>query len=164
MKSKGFSFIELIVVLVLISLSVALVAPTLSRFSKSVELKAAAKRVSAILRYSRSEAINKGKVYQVFFDLELKEVRVQPVATSEEKGEDAKKDDKGSPKTYPLPAGINMKEVKTESPQYPSDFPTIEFNPNGTSNGGTILLDMEDRNGYRIRVNFLTGIVTVEKV
>jgi general secretion pathway protein H len=164
MKSKGFSFIELIVVLVLISLSIALIAPNLSRFSKTVELKAAVKKVSAILRYCRSEAINKGKVYQVFFDPELKEVSVQPVASSEEKGEDAKKDDKSSRKTYPLPAGINMKEVKTESPQYPSDLPTIEFYPNGTSNGGTILLDSEDRKGYRIRVNFLTGVVAVEKV
>jgi general secretion pathway protein H len=163
-KNKGFSLIELIIVLVLISLSISLVAPSLSRFSKTIELKAAVKKISAILRYCRSEAINTGKVYQVFFDSELREVKVQPMASSEEKGEDAKKDDKDSPKTYPLPVGVNMKEVKTESPQYPSDLPTIEFYPNGASNGGTILLDIEDRNGYRIRVNFLTGIVAVEKV
>jgi general secretion pathway protein H len=164
MKSKGFSFIEIIVVLVLISLSVALIAPNLFRFSKTVELKAAVRRVSTILRYCRSEAINNGKVYQVFIDPELKEVRVQPLASSEEREEDANKEAKSFPKIYPLPSGINMKEVKTESPQYPSDFPTIEFYPNGGSNGGTILLDAEDRNGYRIRVNFLTGVVAVEKV
>jgi type II secretion system protein H len=164
MKSKGFSFIEIIVVLVLMSLSVALIAPTLSRFSKTVELKAAVKRVSAILRYCRSEAINSGKVYQVFLDPESKEVRVQPLASSEEEEEDTNKDDKRSPKIYLLPSGINMKEVKTETPQYESDLPTIEFYPNGGSNGGTILLDAEDRNGYRIRVNFLTGVVAVEKV
>ena len=86
------------------------------------------------------------------------------MASSEEGGEDADKDAKSSPKIYLLPSGINMKEVKTESPQYPSDFPTIEFYPNGGSNGGTILLDAEDRSGYRIRVNFLTGVVAVEKV
>ena len=156
--------IELIVVLVLISISISLAAPSLSRFSKNIELKATVKKISAILRYCRSEAINREKVYQVFFDSELREVRVQPMASSEEKGKDEKKEDKNSPKTYPLPIGVNMKEVNTESPQYPSDLPTIEFYPNGASNGGTILFDTEDRSGYRIRVNFLTGIVTVEKV
>jgi general secretion pathway protein H len=167
-KNKGFSLVEVIVVLVLIGVSISLLAPSLSRFSKAIELKATVKKISAILRYCRSEAINKGKVYQVFFDSESREVKVQPMAASEEKGEDVKKDvkkdDKSSPKTYPLPVGVNLKEVKTESPEYPSDLPTIEFYPNGGSNGGTILLDMEDHNGYRITVNFLTGIVAVEKV
>ena len=156
--------VELVVVLVLISLSIALVAPSLSRFSKTIELKAAVKKVSAILRYCRSEAINRGKVYQIFFDSELKEVRVQSVASSEEKEGDAKGEDKSPPKIYALPAGINMKEMKMESPEYPTDFPTIEFYPNGTSNGGAILLDSEDRKGYRIRIHYLTGIVAVEKV
>ena len=164
MRRNGFSLLELIVVLILISLSAALVTPSLSRFSRTIELKAAAKKISGILRYCRSEAINNGKVYQVFIDPELKEVRVQPLASSEEREEDANKDAKSFPKIYPLPSGINMKEVKTESPQYPSDFPTIEFYPNGGSNGGSILLDAEDRNGYWIRVNFLTGVVAVEKV
>jgi len=159
-KNKGFSLIELIVVLVLISISLSLVAPSLSRFSKNIELKATVKKISAILRYCRSEAINRGKVYQVFFDSELREIRVQSVASSEEKG----KEDKNFPKTYPVPIGVKMKEVNTEMPQYPSDLPTIEFYPNGASNGGNILFDTEDRSGFRISVNFLTGIVTVEKV
>jgi len=160
LKNKGFSLIELIVVLVLISLSLSLIAPSLSRFSKTIELKGAVKRISAILRYCRSEAINRGTVYQVFFNSELREIRVQSVALPEEKG----KDERNSPKTYPVPIGVNIKEVKTESPLYPSDLPTIEFYPNGGSNGGTILLDTEDQSGYRITVNFLTGIVAVEKV
>ena len=159
-KTKGFSLIELIVVLVLIGLSLSLVAPSLSRFSKNIELKATVKKISAILRYCRSEAINRGKVYQVFFNSELREIRVQSVASPEEQG----KEDKNFPKTYPLPIAVNMKEVKTESPQYPSDLPTIEFYPNGASNGGSILLDTEGDSGYRIWVHFLTGIVTVEKV
>ena len=164
MRDKGFSLVELIVVLVLISLSISVVAPSLSRVSKTIDLKTAAKKISAILRYCRSEAINKGKVYQVFFDSESREVKVQPVASSEENGDDAKKNDKDSPKIYPLPVGVNMKEVKTESPQYPSDLPTIEFYPSGGSNGGTIHLDIDDRNGYKIKVNFLTGVVAIEKV
>ena len=84
MKDRGFSLLELIVVLVLLSLSIALIAPSLSRFSKSVELKGAAKKVAAILRYYRSEAINKGKVYQVLFDSNLMEVKVQPIESEDQ--------------------------------------------------------------------------------
>jgi len=151
-RNKGFSLIEVVVVLTIISLSVALVMPSLSRFSRSIELKAVAKKVSAILRYYRSEAVNKGQVYQVLFDSDLKEVRVQSI-------------DSASPpvKTYPLPEGIHLKEVKVESPEYDSDIPAIEFYPSGGSNGGTIILDGQGGIGYKIRVHFLTGSVEIEK-
>ena len=164
MRDKGFSLVEVIVVLLIIGLTTALVTPSLSRFSSTVELKAAAKKVSAILRYYRSEAINQGKVYQVFFDSDLNEVRVQPVASTEEKGESEKKEENIPPKKYSLPKGVHIKEVKVESTQYPSDLPTIEFYSNGGSNGGEITLDSQNRPGYKIEVNFLTGIVRVGKV
>jgi type II secretion system protein H len=164
MRMKGFSLIEVVVVLLIISLSVVLVAPSLSRFSSTVELKATAKKVSAILRYCRSEAIHRGKVYQVLFDSDLNEVRIQPVAPTEEEGEGEKKEENISPKIYAFPKSIHIREVKVESTQYPSDFPTIEFYANGGSNGGAITLDSQDRLGYKIEVNFLTGIVTIQKV
>lgn len=170
MKGRGFSFIEVVVVLALLSLAVALVAPSLSQFSRSVELKAAAKKVSAILRYCRSEAVNQGKVYQVFLDPDLRVVRFQPMQSTEGKGEDEqkgegqKKEEKTPERAYFLPDRIHMKEVKVESPLYPSDLATIEFYPNGGSNGGTILLDSENLTGYKIKIHFLTGMVAIEKV
>ncbi len=163
------------VVLILISLTMFLVTPSLSPFSKTVELKGAAKRVSAILRYCRSEAVNQGKVYQVLFDPDLRQVHVQSIEEKEEDegtkdgAEDGTKDETGAKdepkqKTYTLPKGVDIKEVKANSPEYPSDYSVIEFYPNGGSNGGTIRLDSADRKGYRIKVNFLTGIVEMEGV
>ena len=163
MNDKGFSLIEVIVVLLIIGLTIALVTPSLYRFSSTVELKASAKKISAILRYYRSEAINQGKVYQIFFDSDLNEVRVQPAASTEEKGESEKKGENDAQKTYALPKGVHIKEVKVELTQYPSDLPTIEFYSNGGSNGGTITLDSQDRQGYKIEVNFLTGIVALQR-
>lgn len=164
MKNKGFSLIELIVVLVIISLSISLVTPSLSRFSRTIELKTATKKVSGILRYYRSEAVNKGQVYQVLFDSDLREVKVQSIELTEEKAEETKKEDKPPQKVYFLPNWIHMREIKVEPPQYSSDLPIIEFYPNGGSNGGTILLDCDDRKGYRIKVHFLTGMVEIESV
>ena len=162
-RNSGFSLIEMIVVLMITSLAIALVSPSLSRFSSTVELKAATKKISAILRYYRSEAINQGKVYQIFFDSDLNEVRIQPVALTEEDKGSGKKEENIPPLKYSLPKGVRIKEIKVESTQYPSDLPTIEFYSNGGSNGGEITLDSEDRPGYKIEVNFLTGIVKVQK-
>jgi len=161
------------VVLILISLSMVLVTPSLSRFSKTAELKGAAKKISAILRYCRSEAVNQGKVYQVLFDPDLRLVLVQSIEEKEE-DEEAKDEtkvettdtskDESKPKTYALPKGVNIKEVKANTSEYPSDYAVIEFYPNGGSNGGTIRLDSPDRKGYRIKVHFLTGTVEIEGV
>jgi general secretion pathway protein H len=163
-RNKGFTLIEVIVVLLITSLAIALVTPSLYRFSSTVEMKAAAKKVSAILRHYRSEAINKGKVYQILFDSDLNEVRVLPMVSTEEKEESEKKEENIPQKIYALPKGIHIKEVKVESTQYPSDLPTIEFYSNGGSNGGAITLDSQDRPGYKIEVNFLTGIVKIQKI
>jgi len=161
-KDRGFSLIELVIVLILLSLSISLVTPAFSRFSKGIELKAAAKKVSGILRYYRSEAVQKGKVQQVLFDPDLREVRVQSPESADDQERTEKPEGKGWPKKYPLPEGIQMREVKIPSPQYPVDLPAIEFYPNGGSNGGSVLLDRQDHKGYRIKVYFLTGIVEIE--
>jgi general secretion pathway protein H len=152
-KDKGFSLMELVIVMVILGLSVTLVTPYLSRFSKTIELRAATKKISGILRYYRSEAIQQGKVYQVLFDSNLREVRIQSVERTEEKILKNK---------YPLPAGVQIKEVNIPAVQYTDDLPAIEFYPSGGSNGGSILLDSPDRKGFRISVHFLTGMVVIE--
>jgi len=166
MKSKGFSLIELIIVLTILALSVALVTSSMSNLSRTIELKAAAKKISGILRYYRSEAINKGSVYQVLFDSESRAVKVQSISLTEPRENteaDQKKGGEGPKTLYGLPGGVQMKEIDFPSPEYPCDFPAVEFYPNGGSNGGSVLLDSPERKGYRIKVDFLTGEVKIEQ-
>ncbi len=168
---------EVIIVLTILVLSVSLVTSSMSNLSRTIELKAAAKKVSGILRYYRSEAINKGLVYQVLFDSESKAVKVQSVSLTEpadEKGADEKepiekeanekKREEGVKTLYGLPESVRMKEIDFPSPEYPCDLPAVEFYPNGSSNGGSVLLNSPERKGYRIKVDFLTGMVGIEKV
>jgi general secretion pathway protein H len=169
MNHRGFTLIEMVVVLVLISLSIALITPSLSRFSKRVELKATAQKVSGILRSFRSESIRKGRVYQILFDAGTGEIRIRALEKEEPEGERKQEEGKkgteeaaAQEKRYSLPGGVQIKEVKIPSPEFPSDLPTIEFYPTGGSNGGEILLEMQDQKGYWIKVHFLTGIVGIE--
>jgi general secretion pathway protein H len=167
MKNKGFSLMELIIVLTILALSISLVTSSLSNLSRTIELKAAAKKVSGILRYYRSEAVNKGSVYQVLFDSELRAVKVQSVSLTEsadEKEADEKKGGEVAKTLYGLPEGVQMKELDFPSPEYPCDLPAVEFYPNGGSNGGSVLINSPERKGYKIKVDFLTGMVGIEKV
>ncbi len=145
--------IELIIVLLLISLSISLITPSLFGLSKTAELRATAQKVSAILRHCRSESVHKGQVYQVLFDSPMREVRVQSIREEEK-----------FMKKYALPEGVHIEEVMIASPHYLTGVPTIEFYPNGGSNGGSILVGSQDRKGYIIKVHFLTGIVEIGKV
>jgi len=82
---KGFTLIELMVVLIVLSLGIVLLFPSFGRMSQTVELKAAVKKIASILRYYRSEAVQKGLVFQVVFDGETREIRVRPVETESDK-------------------------------------------------------------------------------
>ena len=163
---KGFTLLELIVVLTVLGLGIVLVYPSFGRMSQGVELKAAAKKVSAILRYYRSEAVQKGKAFQVVFDVDTREIRVRPVEAEENKEEGEKSEEKisGEKEKYLLPEGIQVKEMKIPASQYPSEYPVIEFYPNGSSNGGSFVMERENLKAYRIQVNFLTGVVELREV
>jgi len=162
---KGFALIELIIVLMVVSLSLTLVTPSLSRLSKKTELKGTAQRIAAILRHSRSEAIHKGKVYQVIFNLDLREIKVQWLEPDQEEKEGEEKEGKSSPSLiFTFPSWISIREIGPIKTRDASDYPTIEFYPHGGSNGGSFLLEGEDHKGYRIKVQFLTGMVIIERV
>jgi prepilin-type N-terminal cleavage/methylation domain-containing protein len=105
-EKQGFSLIELLVVLILLSLSLALVAPSLSRFSRTVELKERPKGFWNPPKF-QERRINKGKSYQVVFNSQSREVSVQSMEPSEEK--DERKEGPIPAKTYLLPEGIQMK-------------------------------------------------------
>jgi general secretion pathway protein H len=161
---KGFTLIELMVVLIVLSLGIVLLFPSFGRMSQTVELKAAVKKIASILRYYRSEAVQKGLVFQVVFDAETREIRVRPVETERDKagGEKSEEGTARDKERYLLPEGIQVKEIKIPVSRYSSDLPVIEFYPNGGSNGGSFVLERENSKPYRIQVNFLTGVVEIK--
>jgi general secretion pathway protein H len=152
--SKGFTLLELVIVLVIISLLTAILTPNLTRTLSHMEAKGAAKRVAAILRYCRSDAVNKGRVNLVSFDTASNLVAVYSI-----EGEEA---EPTAQKFYPLPGSVKMEKIEVGKTLYDSSFPTIEFYRNGGSNGGTASIQGEKSEAYLIRVEMLTGGVKIE--
>lgn len=159
---RGFTLLELILVIVILSLSLVLIPPSLSRISKTTELKGAAQKIAAILRHSRSEAVHKGRIYQVSLQSEQRQVQVQELKPTEE--EKAKEPESPPPRLFSLPDGIFIREIELNPSRSISEFPTIEFYPSGGSNGGSFLVKGEAQKGYRIKIHWISGMVEIEKI
>lgn len=150
---RGFTLIELVIVLIIISLLAVLLTPNLTRTLSHMEAKGAAKRLSAILRYCRSDAVNKRRVNLVVLDTASNVVSIYSLHEEEPEPK--------AERFYPLPAGVKLEKIDVGKNLYDSSQPAFEFYPNGGSNGGTAVIRSERGRTYTIRVDLLTGGVKV---
>ena len=159
----GFTLLELLVVLVIISLMSALVAPKISGSMMNLKLKTASKKVSAALRYSRSNAVSEKRTYATAFDFDNNRLSIltSPIDDGENDEEPAE-DEKEStpiPKVYDLPEGIRFEKGVVGNEEADSGLFQVLFFPNGSSSGGHVILTNDRGRSYQIRVDFITGVV-----
>jgi general secretion pathway protein H len=141
---RGFTLVEMMVVLVIVALMMALVGTSISRNISGAEMRTAASKVAASLRYTRTQAILT-KTEQVF--LVDTEKHTYQGAESEVKQ---------------LPEGMEV-ELNTARSELTSETAGgIRFYPDGGSTGGNVRLDANGRI-YRINVAWLTGEASVER-
>ena len=141
MRARGFTLVELVLVLFIIAFVTGLALPAVGRGVDTLQLRADVAAFSAFLRYAREQAITKREAH---------EVRVDPAAhllTLRVAGGDGAR---GSRRLSPRIA------IKPETPAGLS----ITFSPRGVSSGGSFRLVGADGRGYRIFVDPLTGRVT----
>ena len=142
-RAKGFTLIELIVVMAIAGLIMAIAPPLVAKAIPGVELKATAKNIAASLRYVRSRAIYERGETVFVIDTESREY------FSEGKGKRRK-----------IPEGIELSLVSAESDQFKGDVSSYRFFPSGGSTGGRITLS-NDNAEYKIDIDWLTGRVRI---
>lgn len=142
---KGFTFVELLFVLMIAALAMALVGTSISQSISGAEMRTAARKVTAGLRYTRTRAIL-SKSEQVFLlDTESRRYRA------------------GDREPVELPEGMNV-ELNTARSELTSETAGgIRFFPDGGSTGGNVRLEANGRI-YRVNVAWLTGEATLEQV
>ena len=141
--SKGFTLVELLVVLVIAGLVLALVGTSISRSISGAEMRTAARKMAASLRYTRTRAIL-DKQEQVF------------LVDAENRSYLAPKR-----KAVELPEGMEVLLTTARSELTAESVGGIRFYPDGGSTGGSIELDANGRI-YRINVAWLTGEASVQ--
>lgn len=142
--ASGFTLVELLVVLVIAALALALVGTSISRNISGAEMRTAARKVAASMRYTRTQAII-GKSEQVF------------LVDTENRTYTA-----GSREQVTLPEGMNV-ELNTARSELTSEtVGGIRFYPDGGSTGGNVRLEANGR-VYTVNVAWLTGEASVER-
>lgn len=143
-QSRGFTLVELMVVLVIVSLMLALVGTSISRSVSGAEMRNAARKVTASLRYTRTKAIL-SKSEQVFL---LDTESLEYVAADRPAVE--------------LPEGMKV-ELNTARSELTSESAGgIRFFPDGGSTGGNVKLEANGRI-YQVNVAWLTGEASVQR-
>lgn len=143
-NSKGFTLVEIMVVMVIIALVMGMVATSLSSSVSAAEARAATRKLVASLRYTRARAIidKSEKVFQV---------------NTEERSYQAP-----GRKQVKLPEGVDVTITTARSEITSEDVAGIRFFPDGGSTGGHIELTVNDRE-YRVNIAWLTGETKMER-
>ncbi len=160
---NGFTLIELLVVLVIISLASAFVLPRLMAPMGNLTLKTATKKIAASLRFARSQAVSEKITRIGAFDFDHKRL----IVFSENKNKLAVGDNPVSGEQsdiiYDFPKGIFLKKAAAGADEVNSGIFNIVFFPNGSSSGGEVVLSNASGKRFGIRVDFITGMVTLAK-
>ncbi len=143
-RSKGFTMIEMIVVIVLIGIVASVVAFSFSKSLASARVQAASRDLVAALRYTRGQAIVKGEQKILMLNLENN--------TYEAPGKGSRE----LPKDMVLRLTTAQKELTSDKAG------GIRFFPDGSSTGGNIAVVLGQRE-WRINVGWLTGEITLDK-
>ena len=167
---SGFTLLELLIVLVIISLTSVFVVPQLTGSLSKTNLQTASKKISASLRYARSQAASKKITHVAIFDFEKDRLSIVTGMTGQEAqtGETIEEDlgDGEEPvirsKSYDLPDGVKLEKAVSGEDEIDSGLFQISFFPTGSSSGGDVILTNDRGKRYKISVDFITGIVRLE--
>ncbi len=170
---RGFTLLELLVVLVIISLMSVLVVPQLTGSLSKTNLLTASKKISASLRYARSQAASEKITYVAVFDFEKDRLSIMTGRTGmtgqkAQTGETIEQDlgDGEEPvirsKSYDLPDGVKLEKGVSGENEIDSGLFQIVFFPTGSSSGGDVILTNDRGKRYKISVDFITGVVRLE--
>ena len=162
-RSRGFTLLELVVVVLLIGLISALVMPRMAASLPGVQLKSSARAVAASLRYARSQAVFESTPYVTIFDNSRKLLAVAPMEKPTEAGEadSLRVILNGSPlqKVYEFPDEVAFAVSNNSDADEERELVPIFFFPRGDSTGGTLVLKNMRRKHYTVTVDPITGAV-----
>ncbi|HET6632995.1 MAG TPA: GspH/FimT family pseudopilin [Rhodanobacteraceae bacterium] len=143
--SKGFTLFEMLAVLVLIVIAITAVSLSVSSSLASARVNAVSRDIAAALRYTRGQAIVKGKEQVIQFDLQnwsYKAPNHSPVK---------------------LPDGMTLNIRTAAEEQIGDQTWGMRFYPDGSSTGGRVTV-VRGGTEWRIDVSWLTGEVTTTEI
>lgn len=141
-RARGFTLIELALVLFVVVLGFAVIGTNIATGNKSSQMQAAGRDLMSALRYARGQALIAQQETAVAIDLAENSYRIS-----------------NRDKTYRLPSEIDLTLVIAQDEFKDDKIGHIRFYPDGSSSGGRITMEWGPLM-RRIDVNWLTGKVS----
>lgn len=165
-RRRGFTLLELLVVLVLMSLMTALAVPRLAGTLAAANARASSRRIATALRYARNHAASEKAVYVAAFHPGAARVTVGRMPESARGMGMPAKDGLPliDPRGFTLPDGVRIESMGPVSGEAEEGEPAaILFYPDGASSGGRVTV--ADEKGLRaaISVDGILGTVRLEE-
>ena len=158
-KSKGYTLIELTLVIFLIGLTLALTAPKFASSFLSDNLKRTVRRLVGDVRSLRNDAVREHKVYRLHLDLASNRVWWDSADMTDERLGEARD------QALELPPGVRIMDVwRRNAGKETSGEATIHFSTKGYIEPSAIHLEADD--GRRITLilrPFLGRVKVVDK-
>jgi prepilin-type N-terminal cleavage/methylation domain-containing protein len=136
---KAFTLLELVLVMLLISIALAVSAPSLRGFWAGTKSKNAATQIVALTKWARSKAVARGTVYRLNFSNGQYGVTMQDqqnfVAADSSIGQ-----------TFDLPEGVQLEVKRNDG----ADGDHLDFFPDGTCDVATIT--MKEPDGSQLQI------------
>ena len=145
-RQRGFTLIEMVVVIVLIGLAYALLPKLAFGGVSGPELKSNVRAVATGLRMTRDTAINSKREATLTLDLDAHVFRVQNDA-----------------RVHKLNEKIDVKLYTSQADLVSEKIGSIRFFPDGSSNGGRVTVGAGGRD-FAVDVDWLTGRVTISEL
>lgn len=139
-RQRGFSLLEIVVVIVLIAIMATVIAMSVTGGLDSARVRSASRDVAAALRYTRGQAIVHHEQRTLAFNVDERSYRMpdkEPVQ---------------------LPRGMEMELLTAQSEMLSDGEGQIRFYPDGSSGGGRVTL-IRGEARWEIEVEWLTGKV-----
>ncbi|HPA44935.1 MAG TPA: prepilin-type N-terminal cleavage/methylation domain-containing protein [bacterium] len=166
---RGFTLVELILVLTIMGLLSTTIAPVMKNLLQAQRLPNAATMLASSIRYCRSTAVHRSALTRLIFDTELGQLRIET--------ESSPLTQPGVFEEVPLPIGLQKEleecvseiQIKQMAQYGTEDVEQLEFQPDGVIVGptGTIsdtfiyLKGENESEVYTIAVVGITGQVLV---
>ena len=142
-RERGFTLLEIIVVLVIVGLAMTLVLPMVGRGASSADLKASARSLAAGLRTAQSTAMSTRRDALLTVDVDSRLFTFS-----------------GEPRSHKLPDGVDLKLYTAQAEVETERKGSIRFYPDGSSTGGRITVSSGERK-FLVDVDWLTGRVSI---
>ncbi len=152
-RARGFTLLELVVALVVVSILAVISLPSLERMGDSMRYREAVRDLVNAAKTARRDAFAEGRAFDLLVSTDQPGWALLPSVRSHEVLD-------ADFELEPLPEGLTFDAVYAAEVSPGRDVASIRFYPSGGASGGDIDILRANGTGERLKIDWLLGQVT----